>query len=560
MSSRPSAASAANDDVAQETTNDEDLMSREVSRRRALGMGAGAAIALASAGTASAQTETPDAEDVSVNFDSEFVHDPYVNASVTVTEHLGSFSQFEFTNNAGEVADLGDDGFTLARAPDDEDTPHNPVSLKASAFYTDDDGSRTVHDEYGAFPRGVTYDDDGDSDTEEEPVSALDATHWTTSDATNGSITVADGEDGTLDVSTSSVASGETVSANFDLSSVGSSDGTITSGVLRKHLQTVVDVDALPSGALVELAVIDSTGAEVTATIDPSADLSEESVFATSTGDAKVGQAPIGELGSLEDIEQFEIRVSEADATLTFHGLNLDRESAWTFGSQERQTTNDDDETIVEVVDVEEPDGDYSITDLGSLDETPFGNAAIAEVTYDAEMRASEMDEDEVNILARLKETPSTYDRPHEIEIVVEYNPTEAYATSYDFENLLDEVALPQSRYTGVEVATGVAEIEDWEDVEDTSWTSRTSSYDSVGDDVELYSSLASSDRTYTRHRYLLDDDEADDATSSAAVAAVGASGGGGSGGINWGVTGLLGFLAAAAAWFRKDILGALSR
>lgn len=562
MSSRTSEASASHDDdeTAQDTTND-DLAERQVTRRRALGMGVGAAVALGTAGTASAQETETEGQEITVNWGSDFAHDAWINGTVTVEEHLGDFSEFDYIADDGERANLEDDGFALAREPDDDSTPHNPVSLAAADFYrTADDGDRERLDEYAAFPRGVTYDD-GDGDDEEAAVSALDATHWSVDNSsTSGTLSVTDGANGSLDVSIDSQASGDVARATLDLSSVGSTDATITSGVARKFLQTVFDADTLPAGALVEFAVGDSTGGEVVASIDPSGDTSTEAVLSSGTGDSQVGQARVGELGTIEDIQTLTIRVKDAAASITLHGLNLERESEWVFGQREETTTDDDGNTIVETVDVVSPAGQYSVTSLDSLNGTPFGGVSIAEVVYDVEMRASELPD--AQVMARVKDTPDTYSKPKEAEVVAIFDSPSAYALGVSFENFLAEVALPSGRYVGAEVATGIAEIEDWNDVENVSWTSRTEAYDSVGKEVELLSSVTASDRSATRHRYLLDEDEVDALTaSSGSSAVVMASGdGGGLGGqINMFLSVALGLLGGLGVWFRKDILGALS-
>lgn len=523
-------------------------------RRRFLAASAALGVAAAAGtGTAAAQ------EEVNINFSSDFAHDPYINGVVTVSEHLGEFSTLEYTNDNGETASLMDDGFVLAAEPEDDETPHNPVSLMAADLYrTDEDGDRQRLDEFAAFPRGVTYDAGGD---EEEDVSILDATHWTVDNSgSTGTLSVTDGSNGALDVSIDSQSGGDTAIASFDLSTVGSSDGTITSGIARKFIQVVADVDTLPAGTTVEIALVDSTGGEVVATIDPDGDLSTDSVLIDGTGDSQVGQARVGELGSLDDIQEIQLRVLDAAASVTFHGLNFERESAWVFGSQEQTTTDDDGNTIVETVEVEEPKGQFSIVDLSSLGGTPFEGASLAEKVLDVEMRASELPD--AQIMARIRDTPDTYSRPKEAEVVATFESPSAYSLGVSLENLLVDVPLPQGRYLGAEVATGVSEVETWDDVDGVSWTSRTDSYSSVGDEVELLASVAASDRTLTRHRYLLDEDEANALTSTSSGSGVVMVGGGSGPGqtINMWMTTVIGLLGAGAIWFRKSIFGLLSR
>ena len=543
-----------------ESTDGEGI-NREMGRREAIQVGGAALASVAMMGTATAQSDT-EGEAIAVNFGSDYAHDPWINGTVTVSEHEGDMSTLEYVDDNGEVADLGDEGFVLAGEPEADDTPHNPVSIMASDFHATEDGNRERLDEYAAFPRGVTYDDDADSSTDEVGVSILDATHWAVDNSgSSGTLSVTDGVDGALDLSIGSQTSGDVATATFDLTSVGSSDATITSGVLRKFVQVVADLDSVPSGVTVDLALTDSTGGEVVFKLaDPDGDGSTDAVMFTGTGDSQVAQGRVGEIGSIENIETIEIRVKDAAFSATIHGFNAERESEWVFGSQETQTTNDDGETIVETVDVVEPAGAFGITDLDTLAGTPFETAAIASVEYDAEMRASELPD--AQIMARIKDTPDTYSRPKEAEVVAMFDAPTAYSLGVNFENFLVDVALPSGRYLGAEVATGVPEIEDWEDVDGVSWTSRTDAYSSVGSEVELLASVAASDRSATRHRYLLGEDEANALkAASGGSAVVMASGGGGVGGkINMAITAVVGFLGAGVVWFRKDILGLLAR
>lgn len=535
------------------------LLDQNVTRRRALQL-TGAAIATAAAsGTATAATE---GEDVDVDFASNYTNVPWIPATFTVEDVLEGHGTLDYVDDNGNKANLGDEGARLARQPDNEDTPHNPVSLQASALHAlNDNGNREPHAEYGAFPRGTTYDDDNDTSTDEVDVTALEASHWTLTNATNGSISVSNGANGTLDVSTSAVASGETVTATFDLSTVGSSDATINSGMSRKFLQTVLDIDSLPSGVIVEFALIASDAGEVVATLDPAGDSSTTKVLSSVTGDSQVGEARVGELEdgqavTLADIQKVEMRVKETDAAFQVHGLNVERESEWAFGTQEYQTTDSDGNTVVETQDVTAPTGTFSILDLETLDSTPFANAAIASVDYDAEMNASELASD--STMARVVDTPDTYDYPKELEVVTTFQGPTAYSLSVTFENMLDEVELPGSRYLGVEVSTASAEFDDWDGVENESWTDRTSNYGSPGSQVELYASVAASDITHARYRVQLTEEEVKDATKSGAVGAVAVSDGGGGGIGNLGLTAILSAFAAGIAWFRKPIMNFL--
>lgn len=527
--------------------NGDELIETTFSRRRFMATTAATATAVAVGGTGIAAAEGG----IRLDEGSEKVNDPYITASVTIAEHTGAMGQLEYVADDGETASLADDGIVMARRPEsDTDVPvaHNPVTFAASSIESE---------EFAAFPRGATYDDDADADTAEVDVSALDASLWTTTDATNGTISVSEDDDA-LAISASGMASGETVTARFDLSTVASSDATISDGVPRKWLQTVMDVTALPAGSTVEFRIEDSSGTQAVASVDPSGDTSTVDVLAAATGSSLVREARIGELESaqgvdLEDVQVLEVAISEADAAVTLHGLNLERESRWTFGKAER--VNSDDE--LEENDVEEPSGSFSITSLESLDGTPFSSATIRGLVLDVEQRASELPTSAT--LARSSDAES-YDRDKRLEVVRVFEWPTAYDLSSSLDTVLDEVALPSSRHLAVEVASAtVSELNDWDDVDAvSSWTSKTSAYDAaIETEVELSSTPTVGDRIAVRYEVLVDDNELDDMTRSSAFGA--AAVGGGGGGLFGSARGLFTALAvgvAAYLGFVKDILG----
>ena len=531
---------------ASKTDDGAELHETTLSRRRFMATTAavGAAAVAGGAGVAAAEGG------LTLDEGSEKVNDPYITGTETIAEHQGDMSQLEYVADDGEVASLKDDGIVMARRPEtDSDVPvaHNPVTFSAANIESE---------EYTAFPRGATYDDDADADTDEVDVSALEATHWTTANASSGSISVTE-SDGALSVSASAMAGGETVTARFDLSSVASEDVSITDGVPRKWLQVVMDVDALPAGSSVVFGIEDSTGTKATAAVDPSGDESNVDDLATATGTSLVREARVGELEDaqsvdLEDITVLEIAIKEADAGITLHGLNLERESRWTFGTVE--SVNSDDE--LEENDVEEPSGSVSITSLKSLDGTPFASATIRDLKLDVEQRASELPSGQT--LART-EPADAYDRDKILEVVRVFEWPTAYDLSSALDKVLDEVALPASRHLTVEIASGTGEVEDWDDVDAvSSWTSKTSSYDAaIETDVELSTTPTVGDRVVVRYELLVDDNELEAMTTSASALAAGAVGGGGGwfGSIRSVIMAVVVGVAGYIGW-TKDVLG----
>jgi len=261
----------------------------------------------------------------------------------------------------------------------------------------------------------------------------------------------------------------------------------------------VLDVDTLESGVTVAIRAKDSDGDYREVTIDPSADSSTTSVVANATTTSKVYQVQLGELSTtsggngdgLQDYDSLEISISEANADVTFYGLNLERETKWTFGDQEY--TNSDSELDTQTL--EEPTGTFDITSLSTLPDV-FSSATLADVKYDVEFRAAGLPSDQVDF--EFKDAPK-YNYESRFEVVYGWELPSAYDLSYSSESLEDEVMLPGSRFVDARFASGVSELPDLSDVEDIDWTDRSDKYGSVGDEIVL-SDVISAGNLVTAH------------------------------------------------------------
>lgn len=521
---------------------------RMMTRRGAMKAGA---VAVGTVAMASTGAVGEISGDETIDFSHDLAHDPLINGSITVANHKSDFDQLDYVNDSEVRTSLIDEGVVLASEPD-SDTPHNPVTLKASNF---------EHKELNAFPRDLKYDSDGDGDIDSDDKGVFwhDPTHWSkdaSGSAGTGSLTEV-GDNKEIRVTTSSQTSGDVIAWTFDLSTVGSQDATITDGVSQKRLQLVADIDALQSAALVEIAIVDSNANEVTATIDGDGDASTTQVLASTTGDSKVLEVPVGDLESdqsvtLDDIQQVKIRVSDDNPDVTFHGVNLESSSEWVFGEEEFTNSDGD----VDVREVTKPAGAFTVTGLPSIP-APLDTARIKNVQFDVELRASHLPEDQLHV--RVNDSPDAYDRPKEVEMVPEFEWPSGYDLTVSAGSAEVDVEVPNSRYTGVEVATAINDIDEWSDIDDSiSWTDKTGSMGSVDSTTELLASTAAGDRTGVRIRTIHSEDEATAVTStSGGSAAVAASGGGGGFSIG-GITIGLGLLTGVGIAFRKRLMGLL--
>ncbi|WP_148661805.1 hypothetical protein [Halodesulfurarchaeum formicicum] len=443
-----------------------------------------------------------------LDVDGDYVQAPFIKAAVTVANHESDFAPLDFTDDSGERDSLSNYGAEIAPR-DEEDTPHNPITLMASAFDAED---------YQAFPREETFEN---ADGDEEAVTALDATHWTVDEAnTAGSMTVEDDTspaDGpALHVSTSSQGSGDTAVATFDSSYVD-----ITSGEDRKLFQLVFDANTVESGVVVTFRFIDEDGDVREAIIDPAGDTANDGTIATTTVESGVYQARLGDLpqtdngdGTFNNLSEVEIEVAEANADLSIYGFNLERESEWVFGTEE--FTNADDE--LDTQEITEPTGSFSITGLDTINE-PLASAAIADVEYDIELVASKLPDDHVEYEWSEAER---YDHPYRLQMVYNFEELTAYDLDWTLEGLYDEVLFPASRFVEAGLATGQSDMVELAEIDDdeVSLTDRTSAYGdaSLDEEIELSTAIQPGDFDAIYMDILYTEDERSSAEDEAAA------------------------------------------
>lgn len=496
--------------------NVDDRLSTRMSRRQMMittGAVAGTVALGAGAGSVAA-SET-------VDFSSDLAHDSLRSGEMTVAETTDEMAQLEWINDNGDVVSLNDDGIVLESVGDDE--PNNPVGIQADLFESE---------EYTEFPRGETVEN---ADGEEEDVHWYQTGHWDDADA------ILDQDGKTLTVS-GSPADGTEVSALFDQFS-------IDSGVRRKRLQAVLDVETLGASATVEFRVgsSDSTQNDLVAVIDPAGDPDAEHVLTTSEGASQVAQVPIAELGDLDDIESLEIAVLDDTATVTLLGFNLQKEEDWEFGSREYENADGDLTTEI----VTEPSGRVWVQDLGGIS-LPYDR--VRDVSYKVEQRASELPASATYI--REEET-ERHDRDTILEIAHVYEWPTGYDLSSSIDSWSDEQTLSSSRYMTVEFAEGVPSIESMEDVDDIEeWTSRTGRYDELDGHVDITQTVDAGQRDVLRYELNLDSEDVDAMITTASSGVGGAGAASGGGGIfsmaRTVFAGLFVGLAARFAWARR--------
>ena len=480
-----------------ETTAAPDTLDRDMSRRAVMvGIGTAAA-ASATAGTVAAQVS-------SLDFNSGLVPDPEIRVTQTIEEHdrTQMDSALAYLDDGGEVATLANDGAEIASRPDDDadgnPVAHNPISLRADLI---------TDEEYYLTPRSRTFEN---ADGDDEDVTVLDERHWTE----EAEITVADADtenDGpALSVMTDGVAGGATTTATFDEVSIDETE--------RNYLALVLNVASLPADATVDIALVDETGTETSAMLGGGLDESEDDVITSSEGYGQVYQQQLGSLdGTPDEIDSIEIRVSDADVELEIIGFGLNRTSRWEFG--EREYLDEDDEISTETV--REPDGWFSITGIDTLPDM-FASAVLHDLDVDIEYLAENLDAEMVDVEWS---DGDLYDRIG--DFVYTFKLPSQFALDYDIEGMFYEQNLGEGRYDDLEVAVDVEEPPTVDDVDDISWTNKTTELGDEGDELELSTLFTDGEYVAVHYSVKYHADEEDAATSPAALGPTGRSGGG---------------------------------
>jgi hypothetical protein len=295
---------------------------------------------------------------VNVNTSSDSYPSVYVQEDeLTNATHEIGMDALEYESNSGELTEL-------------QAIQNGTESGNDQAFRAD----RVAFTNAYTFPRKP--------DETNNSASVIDASEWTTSIA---SITGANGETGgdvkTVTFSTSWITGGSTGSASY-------TNLSETDDPNKRILQVILNVESLDAGATAEVALIDGDGDEVVAEINSSADASADDVIANSTANGVIYQHRTGDLtvegsgdGSLDGIQEVELRSHDADVTVTITALNAERKSAWDLGTHRYEDSDGDGQT--EPIEERLEGSEINVTTVDSMGDT-FGNATVSRLTiYD---------------------------------------------------------------------------------------------------------------------------------------------------------------------------------
>jgi len=498
---------------------------------------AGAAVAVGAGGATAASGWKSGREDI--DFGNDFVQNPYfAEGTLTRAKHRAKWgldrdALVYYEDNNGDKTALP--GYVPT-----EDT-ENVVTLRAD--YVDAPA-------LSVFPRDEKYDATGDGDAETD-VTALDATHYTTADATNGTITVADADRAVspaLHVSTSGLAAGETVTATFD-------KVDIQSDAAKRIFAGIVSIAQLDSSVTVELVARDDDGDEKIMKAVAGGDTTQTDVFASAAGDGIVFGQRNADLttdgsgdGNFDTISEFEVRISASgsagDAALTLTGLDIERKSLWKWGSYLKNEGTDDEKRVERT----RPSGEFTVTSLATLGDTFHGDDVVFH-NVEQPMRYTLAKSDEA-FEYQFTEATQYQGYDYKFQIRGKQKVPQAIDLTHTALEWLDIVDIPTSRYTEVWTATGVGDT-DFADIADSSKTSHAGAYDAEAATVTLQASGSAGVTDAYGATVLVTEGEKsailDTSTSGSGGAPPTASGGMFSGILGWAAGGLAGLLAIVA-------------
>ncbi|WP_332898745.1 hypothetical protein [Haladaptatus sp. CMSO5] len=417
----------------------------------------------------------------------------------------------------------------------------NPYSFTATHVNDSD---------WGAFPH------------EEENVSALDAGEWSVDNAgaTSGSgnaaanVEVASDVDAIRFQTDGAMAGGDTVVYTFN-------NFSVTSDENKRFMQVGMDIDTLDSGTIVEVAVIDEDGDEKVSEVNTSRS-SGEDFIANATGDGYVFQRQLGEMttvangdGTFDNIESVEVRVIDGDADVSVSLLNLEKLSKYQLGIEKYENADEDIKTreIYEVKTV----GAISVHSLSTLGSWA-DDAEIRDLTFSA-IGTADLTGDE-DIMAEFEQTDKYPGYHGTATIYVRMGPADSYDLSYANAEFVEEQQVTEDRIISVELAEGVSEDTELENISDSEWSDKTSLYTGEGTNVTLDSTIQPGSLHVVKYELKLDEEQFMALQQSQSAGGFQEDGGLLAGFMNWIMAGfatIAGSLAVLTKFGKSDDTGA---
>lgn len=429
--------------------------------------------------------------------------------TVTVDAYeVGWGDSLKYEDNNGDVQDFE---ATLNSSQDNDDLGTGTVN---PFTYTVTDVNFSDADD---FPRK------GEDDNS---ASALDPGEYTTgANATMSDVTTAPGVDA-VEYAATDNANGDATYSNF----------SITSDAEKRYFQAFYDIDSA-SATLVTATIHDATDGDtaVVELYNSSANTDTANVGANSTGEGKAIQVQVGDLsasggdGTMQEIGKVVID-GDGAANVDFSAINLEKTGKYKLGTKYVDNDDDDDLETEDIYQATGPISVHSVTTLGST----FDNAVINGLSFPAHFQASDIDtEAAIQIDSGDASSYPSFDVV--LDIYYKITLPDAYDVSYSGVDLEQTTQWPGERYATVEYNENAGDT-DFDDMQDSDWTSKTSSFDAQDKDITIDSTISVGNQDALHYSMKLTQGEADAMQNTGSASTSGGGGGlfGGSGGGFW--------------------------
>lgn len=445
-------------------------------------------------------------DESALNHDSDYLTNPKI-AEDTLTKQvheMGSMGVLEYENDNGDIVSLD---ASL------NETPDNPFTIRADKINASD---------YSQFATSDGY-------------SVINASTWSVGGANSskGSVTdasVAGTENDAVKFATDgSMASGDVVTFTFD-------NADISTDASKRYAQLVANVNTLDSGTVVKVVATDGNGDDKVAVINSSRNSGDKDVIANATGSGQVYQHQLGDLansdlttaglatgdGTFNGIVKITVIVQDGDATVVSPGINYEKMGEWDFGEQKYQADDDDE---LETKTLTEPSGSFSITDLATMGST-FDSATVYDVAFGVHYYASDLDAEDVKVTIEQTSEGKYPGFGWVVNTWYRLSVPSAYDLSHSGLSFEEKQTMPSDRYKTVEIAEGTGDTA-FGEIDDSSFTDKTSAYSSEGSNITLDSSVQVGTNYVYHAEYVVTDSNKDEITQTGGAPAGGRKEGG---------------------------------
>lgn len=387
------------------------------------------------------------AADQAPNYDSPYISNDYIyeqQMTVAVHDRAEMDSPLDYYDDTGDTATVD---ATL------NDSINNSLEVRADTI---------VDDALYAFPRTT------------ENTSWINASQWNTAGTNSSKVTVSQANGTTANgVPAVEIATDGSMSAGDDARAVFS-NVDITSDAEKRVPLIIGQVTTLDTATEGTLEFVDGDGDAKAFELNASTNAVDADVITNATANGLLTQEKLANVdttgagdGTFDGLQEVRVNATEGDLTLVLTGLDADRKSELTLGTELADTDSDDDLEERDITDVH-AGGAQAIMSLSSMDAT-FDDAEIHDLAVKGlEHRASQLSSADRSFELTAAENWGTYEQKG--EYYYRFEVPAAIDLSHSGLELRMEQALVSDRYKTFEYIEGASDT-DFEDLDEDSFS-----------------------------------------------------------------------------------------